>query len=105
MVQTYAQDNGSVTANSSPWQPIETAPKDRAILVWAPGRDGLSPLHSVCIWHPDAGFCIDELREPKYWMHLPEPPKEDEEAAQGGIIIKDCTIVNSQNYITQCFDS
>ena len=57
------------------WQPIETAPKDRSLfLVWAPGRDGLGPMFSLCAWHPDAGFCIDELREPTHWMPLPPSP-------------------------------
>lgn len=51
--------------------PIETAPRDEIILVWAPGRDGLPPIFSMCKWHDDAGFCIDELREPKYWWPWP----------------------------------
>ena len=57
------------------WQPIETAPKDREILVYAPAYQDLRPLISVCKWHESAGFCIDELRQPAHWMELPEPPK------------------------------
>ena len=53
------------------WQPIETAPQDRPIVVYAPGRDGLHEMASMCRWHPDAGFCIDELREPTHWMDRP----------------------------------
>lgn len=60
------------------WKPIETAPKDgRAILVYAPGRFYLSPLYCVAQWHDDAGWCIDELREPTYWQPLPPPPTSD----------------------------
>ena len=58
------------------WQPIETAPKDGTVfLAWAPGREGLPPMFSLCAWHPDGGFCIDELREATNWMPLPEPPE------------------------------
>lgn len=46
---------------------IENAPKDRTILVWAPGREGLPAMFALCKWHPDAGFCIDELRQPIMW--------------------------------------
>lgn len=60
------------------WQPIERAPKDRDILVYAPPREGLEGLYSVCRWHEDAGFCIDEIREPAFFMELPEPPKMEE---------------------------
>lgn len=58
----------------SAWQHIETAPKDRMILVYAPAREGLDDLRGVCIWHPDAGFCIDELRCVTHWMPLPKAP-------------------------------
>lgn len=57
------------------WMPIETAPKDRPILVYAPARDGLPPMMSVCEWHPDAGFCICELRRPTIWTTLPAVPE------------------------------
>lgn len=56
------------------WQLIETAPKDREILVYAPSYQGLRSLISVCEWHESAGFCIDELRQPTHWMELPEHP-------------------------------
>jgi Lar family restriction alleviation protein len=54
------------------WQPIDTAPKDRPILVYAPGREGLPALFAECQWHPDAGFCVDKIREPTLWTELPE---------------------------------
>ena len=61
----------------NPWQPIETAPKDREILVYAPAYQDLRFLISVCKWNESAGFCIDELRQPTHWMELPKPPRED----------------------------
>ena len=59
------------------WQTIESAPKDREILVYAPAYQDLRFLISVCKWHESAGFCIDELRQPTHWMELPKPPRED----------------------------
>lgn len=59
------------------WQPIETAPKDKEIWVFAPKREGLSAMQSICKWHPDAGFCIDEIRFVTHWMPLPQPPSEE----------------------------
>lgn len=59
------------------WQSIETAPKDREILVYAPAYQDLRFLISVCKWNESAGFCIDELRQPTHWMELPKPPRED----------------------------
>ena len=58
------------------WRPIETALKDEHVLVWAPSAHGLPAMFSVCLWHPDAGFCVDELRTPTHWSPLPEPPHE-----------------------------
>lgn len=61
--------------SDSDWRPIETAPKDGTLfLTWAPPVQGLPAMFSLCAWHPDAGFCIDELREPMYWWPLPDPP-------------------------------
>jgi len=59
------------------WDLMDTAPRDFPILVWAPGRDGLSSMFSVCLWHPDAGFCIDEVREPTHWRLLPAEPEPE----------------------------
>lgn len=57
------------------WHPLDTAPTDGTlILVWAPGYSGLPPMYSLCAYHPDAGFCIDELRYPSHWRPLPPPP-------------------------------
>lgn len=59
------------------WQPIDTAPTDGTlILVYAPGVQDLDSIICPCAYHPDAGFCVDELREPTHWMPLPSPPQE-----------------------------
>ena len=67
----------------SPWQPIETIPTDtdkpwderRFWLLYAPEREGLPAMQSVCRYHDDAGWCIDELRTATHGQPLPEPPK------------------------------
>jgi len=67
----------------SPWQPIETIPTDtdkpwderRLWLLYAPEREGLPAMQSVCRYHADAGWCIDELRTATHGQPLPEPPK------------------------------
>ena len=72
----------------SEWQPIETAPKDRFILV-APGiYTGL--LCGIAIWDDDdyeknprpfwrrlegPNARYSRSRQPTHWMSLPEPPK------------------------------
>ena len=62
-----------------PWQPIETAPKDgREVWVYADGREELPSFQCVCAYHPDAGWCADELREVTHWMPLPAPPQKEE---------------------------
>ena len=57
------------------WQPIETAPKDREILVYAPPYQDLKSLTKIIAYHDSAGYCIDELRYPTHWQELPEDPK------------------------------
>lgn len=65
---------------SGSWRDIDSAPRDgTAILVFAPGRSdrwegGLGDLICRCAWHPEAGFCVCELREPTHWQPLPPPP-------------------------------
>jgi len=55
------------------WQPIESAPRDGTVIeVYAPSREGLRPMVSLCEWHPDAGFTICELRYVTHWKpHTP----------------------------------
>lgn len=58
------------------WQPIETAPQDGTeVLVYASGKEYDLPNYvGPCSFHEDAGWCVCELREPKYWrpLQLPE---------------------------------
>ena len=57
----------------SPWFKIEDAPKDRVIYVFTEGTGGLEDLPSFtsrCKYHPDAGFCTDELRQVTHWQEL-----------------------------------
>jgi hypothetical protein len=62
-------------AQEPAWRPIETAPTDGTlILVYAAEREGLPGFVTVCRYHPDGGFCVDELRVPTHWMPLPKSP-------------------------------
>lgn len=68
-------------ADDDPWQPIATAKRDGTLVwVYTAPRDGLPAFQSACAYHPDAGWCTDELREVTHWapqrtVWLP-PPKE-----------------------------
>jgi hypothetical protein len=74
--ELWRKDARAALEAADTWQPIKTAPTDGSLfLVWAPEYVGLPSIYSLCAYHPDAGFCIDELREPTHWMPLPEPPK------------------------------
>ena len=58
-----------------PWSTMQSAPKDRWIIVYAPGGDlGLDDIVGPCLWHEDAGFCVDELRQPAMWREMPLGP-------------------------------
>lgn len=51
-----------------PWQPISTAPTDGTLVeVLAPAAHGLTEIVSDAAYHPDAGWCVDELREVTHW--------------------------------------
>lgn len=65
-------------ASAAAWRPIEEAKEDQWvwIIAFAPAAHGLPAIVRPCQWHPDAGFCVDELRTVTHWTPLPEPPKE-----------------------------
>lgn len=71
-----------------PFRPMDSAPKDRKIIVFAPGAHmpphlgsgALPDLVCFCEWHSDGGFCVDEFRDPTMWM-----PWEAAEADTGPI--------------------
>ncbi len=65
-------DPGPNTTTPNDWTHIDEAPRDgRLIEVWAPRKNGLPGFISDCAWHPDAGFCVDELRKPVAWRAKP----------------------------------
>jgi hypothetical protein len=54
------------------WHPIdENTPRDHDIAVYAPAYGALPAIVCVCRWHPDAGFCVDEMRRETHWAELP----------------------------------
>jgi hypothetical protein len=61
---------------------METAPRGRPIIVYCPERHGLQAMASICEWHPDAGFCVDELREPTCWTEIPRVALSQTEAEE-----------------------
>lgn len=62
------------------WQPIETAPRDRWILVW---RQDSDVRDAAWVRFGDLKGCWTEgtggmlLPEPTHWLPLPEPPQPD----------------------------
>jgi hypothetical protein len=80
---------------SSPWQPIETAPKTpdgeaavAVILGFAPDEEGFSPSTCEGFWNPPLGRWCSTLDpgwkdspQPTHWMALPASPQEPEAGA------------------------
>ena len=60
---------------SSEWRPISEAVEDPTVTieVYAPDREGLGPIVTLCNWHPSAGWCIDELRDVTHWRPHVKP--------------------------------
>jgi hypothetical protein len=53
------------------WLPIDTAPEDGTLVwVYTRERNTLPAFECPCAYHPDAGWCTDELREVTHWMPL-----------------------------------
>lgn len=98
--QAYLEFNGMKTQEllsaiyramfAAAWRPMSSAPQDRQIIVYCPPAHGLPELMCVCDWHPDAGFCVDDLREPTHWLDwsVLVPPRKP----QGAEIAPDITI-------------
>lgn len=67
---------------SQDWQPIETAPKDRKILICGLSRSGYyvadvkwnEEEDQFCLFHPDDDAYTEPTYYPKYWMPLPKAP-------------------------------
>ena len=58
------------------WLPIEQAKEDpdREIFVWAAPCEDLPGFACWCAWHPDAGFCVDELRKVTHYLPISRAP-------------------------------
>lgn len=53
------------------WNPINTAPTDGTLVwVYTAAFDGLPTFQGPCSYHPDAGWCTDELRHVTHWIPL-----------------------------------
>jgi hypothetical protein len=53
------------------WQPIETAPKDREIILYWPCFINLEPTKMICKYNKDDWM----LYIPTHWQELPQDPK------------------------------
>lgn len=60
-------------SETTKWRPIETAPTDGSeVWVYVAAAHGLGSFCCKAAYHPDAGWCCDELRETTRWMPLKE---------------------------------
>lgn len=78
----------STQASFQVWQPIETAPRDKTILVFGQPTDveGVRfsmPFVCTAYWDDiDSSFCLTGASwlgpfiRPKFWMPLPKPPDD-----------------------------
>lgn len=56
------------------WRDMDSAPIDGTkIIVWAAPAHGLPGFATLAAYHPDAGWCVDELCEATKWLPLPAP--------------------------------
>jgi len=57
------------------WQPIEQAPTDGTkVWLYVAAAHGLQAFQCQGAYHPDAGWCVDNLREATHFRLLPAPP-------------------------------
>jgi hypothetical protein len=61
---------GQLMREGRAWQPIETAPADRDVLLWVPPS---ALLAGLIAGHMEVGRARDDGRA-THWMPLPEPP-------------------------------
>lgn len=53
------------------WLPIKQAPTDGTeVEVKTDEREGLSSIICRCAYHPDAGWCVDELRSVTHFRYI-----------------------------------
>jgi hypothetical protein len=67
---------------SDGWQPIETAPKDRAVLGWEGKNvifmrwdDQRFNSRPRPLWRTEMSIAWDRWHQPTHWLPTPEPPK------------------------------
>ena len=68
----------------SQWQPVETAPEGKAVLVFIPGHEPIMAVGRMEQWVTRKVWVIDEsfgfnedgeITDITHWMPLPEPPQ------------------------------
>ncbi len=55
------------------WQPIETAPKDRNIIISGRYPNGRAYVEECC-WSYKGHWTARQFDPPTYWMPMPDPP-------------------------------
>lgn len=61
------------------WRPIEEAPTDGTWVILQTNSVQDLPAFTTCAYYdPDAGWCVDELREAIAFRPLPAPPQDPE---------------------------
>ena len=79
VVRALLTDSAAALAGMG-WQPIATAPRDGTrVWVYVAAAHDLPAFQCACAWHPDGGWCADELRPITHWMPLLEPPGAEAE--------------------------
>jgi hypothetical protein len=57
------------------WAPIEYASTSgKTYWVYVAPKDGLPGFQTYCAYHPDAGWCADEIREVTHFLFDCEEP-------------------------------
>ena len=57
------------------WQPIETAPKDRRIIIGYPGEEPNAAIWTGTAWSEAAFLGVVFDPQPIFWQPMPEPPE------------------------------
>ena len=57
-------------ADVSEWHPIETAPRDRPVEIYAAPFEDLRGFACVATWHPEGGWCVCEIRQATHWREV-----------------------------------
>ena len=64
---------GALAPQGEGWRAISLAPQDGSeVEVYAPPAHGLPEIYTRAAFHPDAGWCVDELREVTHYRPIGE---------------------------------